>query len=106
DIDLPNRLFQGSAEMAERMRKVDWRRTAVGAIDGWPHSGLAIIRLMLTTRYAMWMGWGRELTFFYNDAYAQMTLGAKHPWALGRPAREVGEEIWAATCALINDGVV
>ena len=42
----------------------------------------------------MWLGWGRELTFFYNDAYAAMTLGAKHPWALGRPASEVWAEIW------------
>ena len=42
----------------------------------------------------MWLGWGPELTFFYNDAYATMTLGAKHPWALGRPASEVWAEIW------------
>ena len=42
----------------------------------------------------MWMGWGPELTFFYNDAYGAMTLGAKHPWALGRPSRDVWAEIW------------
>jgi hypothetical protein len=42
----------------------------------------------------MWMGWGPELTFLYNDAYASMTLGKKHPWALGRPSREVWAEIW------------
>ena len=48
---------------------------------------------MLTSRFAMWMGWGPDLTFFYNDAYGSMTLGAKHPWALGRPARDVWAEI-------------
>jgi signal transduction histidine kinase len=80
--------------MAARMREVDWGRTPVGPVDGWPHSVRAIVRMMLTSRYAMWMGWGRELTFFYNDAYAQMTLGAKHPWALGKPASEVWAEIW------------
>ncbi len=42
----------------------------------------------------MWMAWGPELTFLYNDAYRQMTLGKKHPWALGRPAAEVWSEIW------------
>jgi hypothetical protein len=52
------------------------------------------VRLLLTSRYAMWMGWGEDLTFFYNDAYGSMTLGAKHPWALGRPSREVWAEIW------------
>ena len=82
-----DKLFPGSTEMAARMREVDWSRTAVGPIDAWPHSVRAIVRMMLTTRYAMWMGWGRELTFFYNDAYAHMTLGAKHPWALGKPAQ-------------------
>ena len=50
---------------------------------------------MLDSRYAMWLGWGPDFTFFYNDAYARMTLGPKHPWALGRPAREVWSEIWA-----------
>ncbi len=42
----------------------------------------------------MWMGWGPDLTFFYNDAYGAMTLGKKHPWALGRPSHEVWSEIW------------
>jgi PAS domain S-box-containing protein len=49
---------------------------------------------MLDSRYAMWLGWGPDFTFFYNDAYARMTLGPKHPWALGRSAREVWSEIW------------
>ena len=40
-----------------------------------------------------WRG-GRELTFFCNDAYRRDTLGRKYPWALGRPASEVWEEIW------------
>ena len=44
---------------------------------------------MLTSRFAMWIGWGRELTFFYNDAYRahdarrQASLGAR----AGRRAR-------------------
>ena len=42
----------------------------------------------------MWMGWGPDLTFLYNDTYGKMTLGDKHPWALGKPAREVWSEIW------------
>jgi signal transduction histidine kinase len=53
-----------------------------------------IVRVMLTSRYAMWVGWGPELAFLYNDAYAKMTLHGKHPWALDRPTREVWAEIW------------
>jgi hypothetical protein len=52
------------------------------------------VRILLTSRFAMWMSWGPELTFLYNDAYAKMTLGKKHPWALGKPSWEVWKEIW------------
>jgi PAS domain S-box-containing protein len=51
------------------------------------------VRILLTSRYQMWMGWGEELSFFYNDAY-RPTLGVKHEWALGASAKKVWEEIW------------
>src|SRR5262249_56905479 len=90
----PDPVFVGPSELAALMRDVDWSQTAVGPVARWPQSVRAIVRMMLTSRYAMWMGWGPQLTFFYNDAYARMTLGAKHPWALGKQAREVWAEIW------------
>ena len=52
------------------------------------------MRILLTSRFAMWMAWGPDLTFFCNDAYRRDTLGEKYPWALGRSAREVWAEIW------------
>lgn len=80
--------------MGERTRAFDWSRTPVGRIADWPQSLKIAVRIMLDSRYAMWLGWGPDFTFFYNDAYAKMTLGPKHPWALGRSAREVWSEIW------------
>lgn len=68
--------------------------TPVGPESQWPQGLKTAVRIMLSSRYAMWLGWGPEFTFFYNDAYAEMTLGPKHPWALGRPAQEVWSEIW------------
>jgi signal transduction histidine kinase/DNA-binding response OmpR family regulator len=88
-------LFAGSGEMARLMRATDWAATPLGAASQWPQSLRTIVRVLLTSRFAMWMGWGPELTFFYNDAYGAMTLGKKHPWALGRPSREVWSEIWS-----------
>ena len=76
------------------MRAFDWKSVGLPPADLWPLSLKAVTRILLTSRYAMWMGWGPELRFIYNDAYAAMTLGEKHPWALGRPAREVWVEIW------------
>src|SRR5579871_787212 len=95
--DLPIRksdLFAGESEMSRLMRSHNWSASPVGPVETWPRSLKIAVRILLGSRYAMWLGWGRDFTFFYNDAYAHMTLGAKHPWALGKSAREVWAEIW------------
>jgi len=73
----------------------DWTATPLGHVAGWPDSLKAAVRILITSRFPMWMAWGPELTVLYNDAYARVTLGKKHPWALGRPATEVWHEIWS-----------
>ncbi|HEX3987641.1 MAG TPA: ATP-binding protein [Acidobacteriaceae bacterium] len=88
-------LFAGGGEVGDLMRRMDWAQTPLGPPDSWPQSLKTVVRILLTSRYAMWMGWGPDLTFLYNDTYARMTLGKKHPWALGQPAREVWSEIWS-----------
>jgi PAS domain S-box-containing protein len=87
-------LFSSGGEMARLTREFDWSRTPLGPIEHWPQSLRTTVRVLLTSRFAMWMSWGPELTFLYNDAYAAMTLGKKHPWALGRRSQDVWAEIW------------
>jgi signal transduction histidine kinase/DNA-binding response OmpR family regulator len=87
-------LFDPSTELGRDLAAVDWANTALGSPDTWPTSLRNVVRLMLGSRFAMWMGWGPELVFFCNDAYRRDTLGAKYPWALGRRAGEVWSEIW------------
>jgi PAS domain S-box-containing protein len=86
-------VFERGGRMAARMAAVDWSKSTVGPPAQWPQSLRAALRIMLTSRYAMWMAWGRELIFFCNDAYLP-TLGVKESWALGTTARKVWEEIW------------
>src|SRR5688572_23234301 len=80
--------------MSERIAGHDWASTPLGPAEGWPQSLRTAVRIVLGSRFAMWMAWGPELTFFYNDAYARDTLASKHPWALGRRADAVWAEIW------------
>jgi PAS domain S-box-containing protein len=84
----------GGGELGELVRQFDWSTTPLGKSERWPQSLKTIVRVLLTSRFGMWMGWGPELTFFYNDAYRRMTLGEKHPWALGKPSNQVWSEIW------------
>jgi len=81
--------------MSELVRGFDWSATRLGPIDSWPDSLRTPVNIMLTSRFPMWMAYGPELTVLYNDAYARVTLGKKHPWALGKAATQVWSEIWS-----------
>jgi signal transduction histidine kinase len=83
----------GGGAMGERIRSHAWRETPLGEPDSWPHSLRAAASIMLNSRYPIALYWGEDLTLLYNDAWTPIP-GGKHPWALGRPARDVWPEIW------------
>jgi hypothetical protein len=74
--------LSGGGEMGARMRALDWSRTSVGPVAGWPHSLRTAVRIILNSRYPMFVWWGDKLINFYNDSYASI-LGKRHPDALG-----------------------
>jgi signal transduction histidine kinase len=82
----------------------DWSATPLGPLACWPQSLRTAVSLILNARHPMWIGWGPEATFLYNDAYIDVLGAAKHPWALGRPAAEVWSEIWDV-CGPLADKV-
>jgi len=79
--------------MGQRIRAFDWRNTPLGPVEQWPRPLKVAVRIMLTSRQPIWIGWGRELTYLYNDPY-QSIIGGKHPQALGQPTSVVWREIW------------
>src|SRR5262249_38634195 len=91
--DSPLDLPVGGGEMGERIRAFDWSNTSLGPSEHWPESLWMALRIMLASRQPIWVGWGPELTFFYNDAYKAI-IGGRHPWAFGRPTHEIWREIW------------
>ena len=93
EVDM-DRLFLSAGEVGARMLEVDWDATPLGAPATWPQSLRSVVHVVLSSKFSMWMAWGSQLTFFCNDKYRLDTLGAKYPWALGRPAAEVWAEIW------------
>ncbi|SAK50436.1 sensor kinase/response regulator fusion protein [Caballeronia fortuita] len=84
----------GGGEMGALIRSFDWTQTALGSPEHWPQSLKTAIRIMLTSRQPIWVGWGPDLLFFYNDAYKSI-IGGKHPQALGQPTSVVWREIWS-----------
>jgi len=90
--DAPD-FLSGSGEMAAMMRDFDWAATDLGPPGSWPQSLKTAVRIVLTSRYAMWMAWGPNLRFFCNDAYLP-TVGIKREWVLGSRSDKVWQEIW------------
>ncbi|WP_445248953.1 ATP-binding protein [Microcoleus sp. OTE_8_concoct_300] len=90
---LVEQIFAGNSEMAMLMRSHDWSLSALGAVETWPQSLKTAIRIVLGSRYPMFVWWGQQMTKFYNDAYIPV-LGKRHPQALGQPASRVWAEIW------------
>lgn len=87
--------FAADPDIGGDLATVDWASTSLGAPADWSQSLLTAVRILLSSRFSMWMAWGPDLTFLCNAAYRRNTLGRKYPWALGRPAREVWSEIWS-----------
>ena len=84
--------LSGGGELGALTRGRDWSRTPLGDPNGWPQSLRSAISILLPSRAQICLFWGSDL-IVHNDAY-RPTLGLKHPWALGRPAREVWKEFW------------
>ncbi len=84
----------GGGEMGALMRDHDWQLTPLGPPKGWPDALKTTVAILLASRHALFMFWGEDLLCFYNDAYARTLGRERHPGALGRPGREVWQEIW------------
>jgi signal transduction histidine kinase/DNA-binding response OmpR family regulator len=83
----------GGGELGGLLRGHDWSETPLGPPENWPQSLKMAVRIMLTSLQPIWIGWGKELIYLYNDPYKSI-IGGKHPWALGKPTHEVWREIW------------
>jgi PAS domain S-box-containing protein len=86
--------LSGGGQMGALMRTHDWTQTPLGAPEGWPQPLRTALRLLLNTGHPMYIWWGPDLLCFYNDAYAQSIGPERHPGSLGKPARQVWDEIW------------
>lgn len=86
------------------MRDHDWLNSPLGRPDSWTQSLRAIVSMMLNSKFPMFVAWGQELGFLYNDAYAHI-LGNKHPAALGGRFQEIWSEIWADILPIIEQAL-
>src|SRR5690349_10325311 len=69
EADAALQFLAGGGELGARMRAHDWAATSLGPPAGWPRSLKTAVRIMLTSRQPIWIGWGHDLIYLYNDPY-------------------------------------
>jgi PAS domain S-box-containing protein len=94
-------IFAGGGELGALMRAHDWSTSPIGFPDTWPQALRSAVSMMLPSKHVMFVAWGPELAFLYNDAYRPV-FGKKHPGALGRPFREIWSEVWDDVAPLVD----
>jgi PAS domain S-box-containing protein len=97
-------LFSGEGEVQSLLRQHDWSRSPLGHPSGWPNELATAVRMVLNSAFPMFVAWGPELGFLYNDAYARI-LEAKHPSALGCPFQQIWPEIWTDLVPIIDSAL-
>ena len=91
----------GDSLMGRRIGAFDWSKTVLGAAVTWSSALRTMTGFLLGNRSPMLLWWGPRHVSIYNDACGPV-LGAKHPWALGRPAAECWKTLWDVIQPLID----
>ena len=100
-MSVPPDLFAGGGRVGALMRAHDWSRSPLGDPSTWAPALRTTTNLLLQSQFPMFVAWGPDLGFLYNDAYAEI-LGGKHPDAIGRPFHDIWSEIWSDISPLID----
>ncbi|HEY9257961.1 PAS domain S-box protein [Chitinophaga sp.] len=85
--------LSGGGEAGELIRSIDWSTSPLGPVEDWPHALRTCIRILLTSPQPMFLWWGREAIYIYNDA-CRALLGDQHPVSMGLPASVVWAGFW------------
>lgn len=99
-VETSNVIFNDS-ECGRLAQSIDWTTHVLGPVETWPQTLRIAVSIMLDSGFPMFISWGAERSFLYNDAYAPF-LGEKHPKAFGRTFFENWSEIWDDIFPLIQ----
>jgi PAS domain S-box-containing protein len=102
-VDQPSKLvFKASGnECATLIESIDWSSTPMGPMDQWPQSLHITLGIILNSKFPMLIFWGTNHICFYNDA-ARLRNEGKHPFAMGKRAKEVWPENWSSLKTAID----
>lgn len=99
--NVPFDFLFGHSDVGKMASQIDWSNHDMGDVDTWSQSFRTSLSIVLNSKFPMFISWGKNRWFFYNDAYA-VILGNKHPAAFGKRFIDVWPEIWSDIAPLIQ----
>jgi len=94
-------MFEGDGDVRALLRRLDWSTSPLGHPSAWPAPLSTAVSMVLSSAFPMFVAWGPELGFLYNDAYA-VIMGDKHPSALGGRFQQIWAEIWPDISPIVD----
>jgi PAS domain S-box-containing protein len=91
----------GESDVRRLLREHDWTTSPLGPPEGWPPELATAVSMAFSSAFPMFVAWGPDLRFLYNDAYATI-LGDKHPAGFGAPFQQVWAEIWPDLVPIVD----
>lgn len=90
-----------SGEAAALIAGLDHPDFPLGPFAQWHPALRTAVNMMLASRFPMFVAWGPDLPYLYNDACIPI-VGARHPQAFGRPFRDVWPDVWDDLAPLLD----
>jgi hypothetical protein len=94
-------LIFGKGKTGQLASSINWSKHPLGPVETWDINLKTSLSLAMSSMFPMFVTWGPDRYFFYNDAYA-VILGNKHPEAFGNKFQVIWSEIWEDLLPLIN----
>ena len=82
--------LRGDGQAVDRLRTLDWSATPLGPIASWGPPLRTAVNLLMAAPAPMFLFWGRELHWLYNDAAHPMVSAPERFGARGSQAQIAG----------------
>jgi len=100
---MPEFLAHGGS-MGRLISAMDWSHSPLGSPEDWPPALKGGLATLLSCPQPMFLAWGTNLLFFFNDAYRPV-MGARFNGQMGQPFAELWPEVWTTLGPIARDAL-
>ncbi len=98
------RVLREGGDSAREILAFDWSATPLGPLASWPAALRCAVAMILGCPQPMYVAWGPDLRFLFNDAYRPV-LGKRLGGAMGSRFSDLWRDVWANVAEAAGDAL-